>query len=238
MQPLVRPTIQTLGVLSHIPSFEELLRLAGPLKGICFDMDGTLLNSEPLHASAIWRMLPQKPVVVGEHFFENEDQLNHFFYGQCDADVFEALRAGQPAWHNWQFNDFSNQKNTGLLTKSLQNSNEDNKVNLGLLEKALVPEMLSLLKQLKDAGVSCALVSASQEEVVHDFVDSLRLNEYFKVWIGATAEKLTKPHPDPYLEACAVLGLSPKECVALEDSPTGLQSAHAAGLKVLHAKWF
>lgn len=221
--------------LKEIPSLSQLKELYPHFKAVCFDMDGTLLNSEPLHAQAVWQMLPQKPVVVGDNSFVNEDELNHFFCGHCDGDVFEALKPGQPQWESWQLKDFSLAKNSNLMVGPKDSQNQS---RFALLGNSLKPEMLRLLKELKRAGIPCALVSASQVEVVNDFVIALGLDKYFDVWIGATDEALTKPHPDPYLMACSRLGVNPQEAFAFEDSATGLKSALNAGLKTIKAEWF
>ena len=231
MQLTSQPSIQRPITLNKIPNLASLKTMVANFKGVCFDMDGTLLNSEPLHARAIWQMLPQKPVMLGEHSFENEEELNHYFCGQSDGEVFETLKTCQPHWQNWGLDDFSNEKNNNLLVRKQAQRKE----SLGL---TLVPEMMALLKELNDQGVPCALVSASQYEVVDDFVRALELESFFKEWIGATADSLTKPHPDPYLKACEILGLNPRETLAFEDSQTGLISAQTAGLQVLQASWF
>ncbi len=77
-----------------------------------------------------------------------------------------------------------------------------------------------------------ALVSASPRRVV-DLVLAALGSEWFSVTLAAEDTEHTKPAPDPYLAAAGLLGLDPAACVAVEDTPTGVASAHAAGCAVL-----
>jgi HAD superfamily hydrolase (TIGR01509 family) len=94
------------------------------------------------------------------------------------------------------------------------------------------PGALALLRQLRDAAVPTALVSASPRQVV-DLVLSQLGRDWFAITLAAEDTERTKPDPDPYLAAAARLGLAPAACVAVEDTPTGVTSAHAAGCAVL-----
>ncbi len=94
------------------------------------------------------------------------------------------------------------------------------------------PGALNLLTSLHEAGVPTALVSASPREVV-DLVLRTLGTQWFTVTLAAEDTPRTKPEPDPYLAAAALLGLDPAHCVAVEDTPTGVASAHAAGCAVL-----
>ncbi|MDH6117330.1 HAD superfamily hydrolase (TIGR01509 family) [Kitasatospora sp. GAS204A] len=94
------------------------------------------------------------------------------------------------------------------------------------------PGALALLAELRDAAVPTALVSASPRQVV-DLVLSHLGRDWFTITLAAEDTPRTKPDPAPYLAAAAHLGLDPADCVAVEDTPTGVASAHAAGCAVL-----
>jgi HAD superfamily hydrolase (TIGR01509 family) len=94
------------------------------------------------------------------------------------------------------------------------------------------PGALALLERLRDASVPTALVSASPRKVV-DLVLTQLGRDWFAVTLAAEDTARTKPDPAPYLAAAARLGLDPAVCVAVEDTPTGVTSAHAAGCAVL-----
>ncbi|MGW3042929.1 HAD family hydrolase [Kitasatospora sp. NPDC001159] len=94
------------------------------------------------------------------------------------------------------------------------------------------PGALALLAALREARVPTALVSASPRRVV-ELVLSAIGRDWFEVTLAAEDTARTKPAPDPYLAAAQRLGLDPAACVAVEDTPTGVASATAAGCVVL-----
>ncbi|WP_338676081.1 HAD family phosphatase [Streptomyces sp. SCSIO 30461] len=94
------------------------------------------------------------------------------------------------------------------------------------------PGALRLLAALRARRVPTALVSASPRAVVEQVARTLD-GHRFDALFGAEDTARTKPAPDPYLAAAAALGADPRRCVAVEDSPTGVASAVAAGCRVL-----
>lgn len=94
------------------------------------------------------------------------------------------------------------------------------------------PGAPDLLAALRDAGVPCALVTMSYERFVAPILRHLP-PETFRVIVTGDKVEQGKPHPEPYLTAAASLGLEPQDCVAIEDSNTGAKSAEAAGCAVL-----
>ncbi|MFD8562116.1 HAD family hydrolase [Streptosporangium canum] len=95
-----------------------------------------------------------------------------------------------------------------------------------------LPGAIRLLDDLGAAGVPVALVSASPRRIV-DMVLRTVGAERFRMVVAAEDTERGKPLPDPYLRAAAALGVDPAECVAVEDSPTGLAAARAAGCRVV-----
>jgi HAD superfamily hydrolase (TIGR01509 family) len=95
-----------------------------------------------------------------------------------------------------------------------------------------LPGALALLDELTAGGVTIALVSASPRHVVDIVLDALGRHR-FAVSFAAGETPRTKPAPDPYLAAAEALGADPARCVAVEDTPTGIASAEAAGCAVL-----
>ncbi|MGY3680557.1 HAD family hydrolase [Streptomyces sp. TE33382] len=95
-----------------------------------------------------------------------------------------------------------------------------------------LPGALSLLDTLHAAGVPAALVSASPRTIVDTVLDTLG-RQRFATSFAAGETPETKPAPDPYQAAMAALGVDPGHCVAVEDTPTGVASAEAAGCAVV-----
>ncbi|BAN04025.1 HAD family hydrolase [Ilumatobacter coccineus] len=94
------------------------------------------------------------------------------------------------------------------------------------------PGARDLLIEARDAGVPCVLVTMSWRRFADAVIDAAPDG----VFVGSvTGDEVVngKPAPDPYLAGAALLGLDPSECVAIEDSPTGVASALAAGCRTL-----
>jgi beta-phosphoglucomutase-like phosphatase (HAD superfamily) len=87
-----------------------------------------------------------------------------------------------------------------------------------------------VLELLASRGVHCALVTSGPRRYVDGVLAGFGLGRYFEFVIAEEDVREHKPLPGPYLAAARLLGLPPAACLALEDSPTGVASARAAGL--------
>lgn len=87
----------------------------------------------------------------------------------------------------------------------------------------------SILKYAKEKGLRIALATSTPLDIAEGYLRSLGLWEYFDKVQSAADIKNGKPAPDVYLAASSLLGLAPSECMAFEDSPNGVRSASSAG---------
>ena len=94
------------------------------------------------------------------------------------------------------------------------------------------PGARQLLAELRAASIPCAVVSMSWRRLVDAVIAQLPTGSFDAVVVGDEVRR-GKPHPEPYRAAARELSVSPKDCVALEDSPTGVRSAMAAGCHVI-----
>ncbi len=90
------------------------------------------------------------------------------------------------------------------------------------------PGARELLSDLKRAGVRTALVTMSVRAMAEHVVERIGFDA-FEILVAGDEVERPKPHPDPYLQAAARLGVDASHCVAIEDSRTGLASAVSAG---------
>ena len=90
------------------------------------------------------------------------------------------------------------------------------------------PGAQELLAALGETGVPVALVTMSYRRLAEAVLDGLPDGTFGAVVTGDEVRE-SKPHPEPYLRAAALLGVDPGRCIAVEDSPTGVASAEAAG---------
>jgi HAD superfamily hydrolase (TIGR01509 family) len=94
------------------------------------------------------------------------------------------------------------------------------------------PGAVELLTGLGARQIPCALVTMSYERLAATVVERLHADTFATVVTGDQVQD-GKPHPEAYLTAAARLGVDPARCVAIEDSPTGIASAEAAGALVI-----
>ena len=98
------------------------------------------------------------------------------------------------------------------------------------------PGAQSLLLSAREQGIPTALVSASWNRLIDAVSDKIRADlgrVAFDVVVAGDDVTMSKPHPEPYQTAARLLGVEPADCMALEDSPTGVASAVAAGCRVV-----
>ena len=94
------------------------------------------------------------------------------------------------------------------------------------------PGARELLASLRESGVKTGLVTMSMRRMATTVVDLIDFDAFDVIIAGDDATR-PKPFPDPYLQACEALGVTPDEVVAIEDSPNGLRSAVASGAAVI-----
>jgi beta-phosphoglucomutase-like phosphatase (HAD superfamily) len=92
------------------------------------------------------------------------------------------------------------------------------------------PHVFECCQKLFEAGFILAIASASQEKDIEIVLKELNILQFFKIIVGSDLIKNMKPHPETYLRCVEDLGLSKSECIAVEDSPTGVRSAKNAGV--------
>ncbi|MER5636636.1 HAD family phosphatase [Kitasatospora sp. NPDC002227] len=177
---------------------------------VLFDMDGTLVDTEHLWLEAATELADELGLTLG------------------DADLPEIL--GRAVEHTAaHFFRISGEARPEAELAARLNDAFAAKVAAETVPR---PGALALLQELRDAAVPAALVSASPRQVVDLVLESLG-REWFALTMAAEDTEVTKPDPAPYLAAAARLGFDPATCVAVEDTPTGVASAHAAGCAVL-----
>lgn len=174
-------------------------------QAILWDMDGTLIDSEPY-----WQQAEHDIVKAHGGVWSHEDALKLVGF-----DLHDAARVLQHHGVELPVNDI-----VDFLLTSVSNRIRN---HVPWREHAA-----ATLAWVKELNIPCALVTMSHSPVAHTFVDSAPPGTFAAVVTGDTAPR-GKPHPDPYLHAAHQLGVDINQCIAVEDSPPGITSAMASG---------
>lgn len=176
-------------------------------KAVLWDMDGTLIDSEPYWMLSEARLAKQYGgtwtekdalQLIGNDLFHSSDFLRNQF-GIEDMNTREVI-----------------DRLTGEVIEQLKT------------KLPWRPGALELLVELKKAGIKTALVTMSMRTMALTVAEQIDF-QAFDVVVAGDDVTHGKPHPEPYLSAAELLGVAPADCLAFEDSPTGLASAEAAG---------
>ena len=177
---------------------------------VLWDLDGTLVDTEPYWVESEFE-------IVAEHggLWTHEHAMNIVGNDLLDSGRYIREHSGidlEPA-----------QIVEELLDRVVVRVNR---------EVPWRPGALELLEDLGAAGVRCALVTMSYRRFVAPILAALPPDS-FEVVVTGDSVNQGKPHPEPYQKAAAILGVDPRDTVAIEDSNTGARSAEAAGCTVL-----
>ena len=183
-----------------------------PARGIIFDFDGVLIDSEPFYLRSVNVILAE----CGAPQLSREEYQVHI--GSTARLTWEALA---------ERNNFPDP------ASSYQDRYEV--VLEGVLqdELQLRPEAEALLATIAGIGVKRGLATASRRKWMALKLEKLGLVDYFDAAVCSTDVRRTKPAPDIYLMAAERMGLSTDDAVAIEDSPSGIRAAKAAGIRTI-----
>lgn len=200
----------------------ELKDLALSKQLVLFDMDGTILNSEPLHALAFKHTLDQLGLKL------EIEELVEKFYGMVDEEVVKAV---YPKFNDEEVSAIIDQKSQNLISifKSLTH---DQKM------KYLSPGIESFCQMLKLNKIQSCVVTASEDIIAMETLEGFGVTGWINFYFGRGKTHLSKPNPSPYLHAMRLFGIKPESTLIFEDSPTGLKAASQTGASVVRMQYF
>jgi beta-phosphoglucomutase len=178
------------------------------IKAIIFDLDGTLVDSEPFNVEIEKLQFRLNELSISEE--------EHRKYLGISSDVM------------WR--DIAQRHNLTLPVDELieQNRTECIRFFSELNEIPIMPGIIDLLEKLRTKNYPLAVASSSFPEIIHIILEKAGLSNYFQVIVSSQEAGKSKPEPDIFLLAAKLLGVNPVDCLVVEDSANGINAAHAA----------
>ena len=178
------------------------------VKGVLFDMDGTMLDTEPI-SMACWRK------AASGYGITIDDELMDTFFGKNLAAIEEILREA-----------FQIDEEAVRIVEERQVYYRAHLTEKGAPIKKGLVEILEYLKTKKIPAVVCTSTDKMTGEIV---LKKVGVYDYFDDFVFGDMVTRTKPDPQGFLMAADAIGISPEECLVIEDSPNGVLAGKAAG---------
>lgn len=178
------------------------------INAVIFDMDGIMIDSEPLWEKTERILLARRNIDYSPDYRDKIVGLNQRDSGRLLVDTFDLEETVE---------EIINER-ISILTSIYEK------------ELELIPALLPLLERLGEEGYGLAVASSSPLRVVSFVLDMFSLRGHFLAVVSGDSVANGKPHPDIYVHTAETLGVTPAECVAIEDSINGLRSAKGAGM--------
>jgi len=181
-------------------------------KGIIFDMDGVLVDSEPHHYDA-------EDIIFDTMGIHVSKKMRDSFTGISNDIMWQTIK-----------------DHLSLETHVNDLKTEAEKIRLkyfkNIKDLQAIEGAKELLKKLRISGTAAALASSSTLDLIELMLDRIGLTRYFPHRVSGEEVQCGKPAPDIFLEAAHRLGLEPSSCCVIEDSYNGVKAAKDAGMTV------
>ena len=180
------------------------------IQTVIFDMDGVIVDTEPVHHFAYYQHFNELSIEVS-------DEMYRSFTGNSTRNIFQKLKA--------QFDLQEDVEDLILRKRSLFNEAFDLKEDLYLIEG-----VENLIKDLHANGIQLIVASSASKVTINRVFTRFNLHQYFTHIVSGEDFPKSKPHPAIF-EHAASLSVAPKEnCIVIEDSTNGIQAAVSAGI--------
>ncbi|PKH51167.1 ABC transporter ATP-binding protein [Tenacibaculum sp. Bg11-29] len=181
------------------------------LKAVLFDMDGVIVDTEPLHKKAYFLMFSKVGIEVSQELYNS-------YTGQSTIDICK---------------DLVNKFKLSLEAKELVAYKRAFFKELFFSDKndlQLLDGVLDLIKNYYENGITLVLASSASMVTINNVFNKFDLNQYFKGKISGADLKASKPHPEIFLKAAGIAEVRKEECLVIEDSTNGIRAAYDGGI--------
>jgi len=182
------------------------------VSAVLFDLDGTLIDSEPAYYDS-------ERDFLARYGIDYDDGLKHAFIGRGAVEMLKELERLFPEGPL-----------SALPFEERVRLKDEAYLAIAPRRVRPFPGSLGLARTLSERGVALAIASGSTLPVIHAMVDCLGLAGLFPIIVSAAEVPRGKPEPDVFLEAASRLGARPERCLVIEDSRYGVAAALAAGM--------
>lgn len=180
------------------------------LKAVLFDMDGVIVDTEPLHRKAYFKMFEDVNIVV-------DDALYDSFTGQATLPICKTLCQ--------HFNLSETPEHLVSTKRKHFKYLFENDTDLAMLEG-----VHELIKDYYENGLTLVLASSASMPNINRIFERFDLDRFFKAKISGADLKASKPHPEIFIKAAQLAGEAPENCMVIEDSTNGIAAAKAANI--------
>lgn len=187
-----------------------------PIHAVIFDLDGTIVDTEPLQQLAFNQWLE----INGINYLINEEEYGRVFVG---VSVYE-----NAAWLIGRF---------GLTQTQTEIRREHDALYARLIADpknlSAMPGLMTLLSLLQERDIIRAVATGSPRDHAELVLSGLGINSHFRTVVTGSDISCPKPDPEIYLRALTMLNVAAVNAIALEDSAAGVSAAKQAGLQVV-----
>ncbi|MBF6608291.1 MAG: HAD family phosphatase [Flavobacterium sp.] len=180
------------------------------IKTVIFDMDGVLVDTEPLHYEVSLLQFEELGITITAELYST-------FTGNSNKNIYQKIRDQFGLTHS--LDDLLHTKNSLFIDAF----NNDSKLEL-------LPGVLNLIVELHQKGMQLIVASSSEHIIIDLVFERFQLGKYFSHRVSGDEFPQSKPHPAIFLKAVELSGHLPNECIVIEDSTNGIKAAKAAGL--------
>lgn len=182
------------------------------LEAVIFDMDGVIIDSEPIHYKVNQKLYDELEIEVSKEEYNN-------FVGISNSDHWKHLKE--------KYN----------LTESIEeliaNQNNQNLEHLEGSDEEPILGIVQILEELKIENIIIALASSSSLRYIKAVTEKFAIDDYFSLMVSGESVDRGKPYPDIFLETADKLEVDTANCVVIEDSKNGVKAAKSAGMKCI-----
>lgn len=193
------------------------------IKAVIFDMDGVLIDSEPLYLGWFKKFLEANKVVV------EEEEFNRL--AGCSAKMEGHLL--KKWWNESRKENRTEKEIDYLFDMFYQKYIKKHPYSYADIKDK---DIEVVMKNLKNNDYKVAIASSSSMEVIKHVISEIDIEKYVDIIVSGEMFKESKPNPEIYRFTLKKLGLEAEECIAIEDSTYGIQAAKGAGIITLAKK--